>query len=62
MDIKTKTILLWSGVAVLVIAGIAVLFSAFGGSQDPVDDVNAIYTNAAATVELNNKLYRLGPL
>ena len=34
MDIKTKTILLWSGVAVLVIAGIVMLFLAFSGSQD----------------------------
>lgn len=60
MDMKTKTILLWSGVAVLVIAGIAVLFSAFGGSQDPVDDVNAIYTNAAATVAAQQQTLQAG--
>ena len=60
MDTKTKTIILWSGVAVLVIAGIAVLFTAFSGSQDPVDDVNAIYTNAAATVAAQQQTLQAG--
>jgi len=60
MDTKTKTILLWSGVAVLVIAGIVALSTAFGGSEDPVDDVNAIYTNAAATVAAQQQTLQAG--
>ena len=34
MDTNTKTIILWSGVAVLVVAGIVMLFASFGGSKD----------------------------
>jgi len=61
MDIKTKTILLWSGVAVLVIAGITAIFLSFGGSKDTtVDDVNAIYTNAAATVAAQQQTLQAG--
>lgn len=59
---KTRTMLLWVGVGVLVIAGIAVLFTAFGGSEDPVDDVNAIYTNAAATVAAQQLTLQVGTL
>ena len=33
MDTKTKTILLSSGVAILVIAGIVVIFLSFGGLE-----------------------------
>jgi hypothetical protein len=51
MDTNTKKILLWSGVAILIVAGIVILFFAFRGSgNSATDDVNAIYTDAAATV------------
>jgi hypothetical protein len=62
MDTKTRTILLWSGVAVLVIAGVAILFTAFGGSEDPVDDVNVVYTDAAATVAAQQLTLQVGTL
>jgi hypothetical protein len=61
MDTKTKTILLWSGVAVLVVAGIVAIFLSFGGSKDTtVDDVNVIYTNAAATVAAQQQTLQAG--
>jgi hypothetical protein len=61
MDTKTRTILLWSGVAVLIIAGIVTLSLAFGGSKNtPADDVNAIYTNAAATVLAQQQTLQAG--
>jgi hypothetical protein len=61
MDTKTRTILLWSGVAVLIIAGIVILSLAFGGSKNtPADDVNAIYTNAAATVLAQQQTLQVG--
>ena len=51
MDIRTRTILLWSGVAILIVAGIVTLSFSFGGSKDTsTDDLNAVYTNAASTV------------
>jgi hypothetical protein len=61
MDTKTRTILLWSGVAVLVVAGIVTLFIAFSGSMDTAaNDVNAIYTNAAATVAAQQQTLQAG--
>ena len=61
MDTKTRTILLWSGVAVLVIAGIVAIFLSFGGSNNAeVDDVNAVYTNAAATVAVQQQTLQAG--
>jgi len=61
MDMKTRTIVLWSGVAVLVVAGIITLSLAFGGSKNTaVDDVNAIYTNAAATVAAQQQTLQAG--
>lgn len=51
MDMRTRTILLWSGVAVLIVAGMVTLSFSFGGSKDaPEDDLNAVYTNAASTI------------
>ncbi len=47
----SKSTLTWALVAVLGIAGIVVLILAFRGSNNQEDDVNAIYTNAALTVE-----------
>jgi len=63
MDMKTRTILLWSGVAILVVSGIVTLSFAFGGSKDTaIDDVNAIYTNAAATVAAQQQTLQAGML
>ncbi len=51
MDTKTKTILMWSGVALLVVAGIYTLFLSFGANKKlDESEVNAIYTNAASTI------------
>ncbi len=51
MDLKTRKILTWAGVAVFVIAGIAMLLLSFRGPDETAQvDVDAIYTNAAATV------------
>ena len=47
----SRTTIMWALVALLGIAGITTLVFAFGGSNSPEDDVNAIYTNAALTVE-----------
>jgi hypothetical protein len=63
MDMRTRMIVLWSGVAVLVVAGIVTLIFSFGGSKDTaVDDVNAIYTNAAATVAAQQQTLQAGML
>lgn len=45
-----RNLFLWILVGLLVISGIVALVSAFGGEGDNTDDVNAIYTSAAATV------------
>jgi hypothetical protein len=52
MDMRTRTILLWSGVAILIVAGLAMLLLSFGGSEEntPADDIDVAYTNAASTV------------
>jgi hypothetical protein len=51
MDTRTRTIVLWSGVAVLVVAGIIMLVLSLGGSdQTPEQELNAIQTNAAETI------------
>lgn len=42
--------ILWILVGVLVISGIAAIVSAFSGGDSGEDDVNAVYTNAAATL------------
>lgn len=47
----SRTTIMWALVALLGIAGVTTLVFAFGGSNSPEDDVNAIYTNAALTVE-----------
>jgi hypothetical protein len=63
MDMKTKTILMWSGVAVLVVAGIAMLFLSFGGSKETAaEDINLIYTNAASTVAAQQQTLQAGML
>jgi len=46
-----RNAILWGLVAFLVIAGIVALIASFGGGRSAEDDVNAIYTNAAATLE-----------
>lgn len=46
-----RTTIIWILVAVLSVAGIVTLVFAFNGSNSPEDEVNAIYTNAALTVE-----------
>lgn len=47
----SRTTIIWILVAVLGIAGIVTLVFAFSGSNSPEEDVNVIYTNAAATVQ-----------
>jgi hypothetical protein len=58
MDTKTRTILMWAGVAVLVLGGFTLLMLSFSGgkAEDPVVEVEAIYTNAAATVAAQQTL------
>ena len=41
---------LWILVGLLVLAGIVALITAFSGGGDGTDEVNAVYTNAAATL------------
>ncbi len=61
MDIRTRTILMWSGVAVLVVGGIAMLFLSLGGPKETTEtDVNAIDTNAAATVVAQQQTLQSG--
>jgi hypothetical protein len=61
MDTNTKTILLWSGVAVLVVAGIVMLFASMGGSKNNAAiDVNTIYTNAASTIAAQEQTLEAG--
>lgn len=61
MDIRTKTILLWSGMAVLVIAGIVILILSFGRSKDTTTgDINTAYTNAASTVAAQQQTLQAG--
>jgi hypothetical protein len=54
MNTKTtlsRTTILWSLVAILIVAGVITLIYSFsGGQQDAVTEVNAVYTNAAATL------------
>ena len=47
----SRTTLIWILVAILGVAGIVTLILAFRGSSSPEEDVNAIYTNAALTVD-----------
>ncbi len=51
MDMRTKTIVLWAGGAVLVMAGIFIIVLAFNGPKDTTSEVDAIYTNAALTLD-----------
>ena len=61
MDMKTRTILLWSGVAILVFCGIAMLFLSFGRAKNSnTVDVSAIYTNAALTVAVQQQTLQAG--
>jgi hypothetical protein len=62
MDMRTRTILMWAGVAVLVIGGFTLLILSFsgGGSDDPAAEVDAIYTNAAATVAAQQQTLQAG--
>ena len=61
MDTNTRTIALWSGVAVLFVSGIVVLFLSFGGSNNsPAEDLNAVYTNAALTIEAQQQTLQAG--
>ncbi len=47
----SRTTILWSLVAILIVAGVITLVYSFsGGQQNAVTEVNAVYTNAAATV------------
>lgn len=45
-----RNLFLWILVAVLVLSGIIALVTAFSGGASGEDEVNAVYTNAAATV------------
>lgn len=45
-----RNLFLWILVGLLVISGIVALVSAFSGEEDGADEVNAVYTSAAATV------------
>jgi hypothetical protein len=61
MDMRTRAILLWSGVGVLIVTGITMLFLSFGGSKDTaIEDVNVIYTNAASTVAAQQQTLQAG--
>ena len=61
MDTRTKTILLWVSVAILVYCGIAMLFLSFGRAKNNATvDVNAIYTNAALTVAAQQQTLQAG--
>ena len=52
---------MWSGVATLVFAGITLLIISFGNSKgDGINDVNAIYTNAALTVSAQQLTLQAG--
>lgn len=51
---------LWGLVALFVIAGIVALAAAFGGGRAAEDEVNAIYTNAAATLEAQQMTLEAG--
>jgi hypothetical protein len=62
MDTKTKTILMWAGVAVLILGGFSMLALAFGGGKDPAVEVDAIYTNAAATVAAQQQTLQAGTI
>lgn len=47
----SRTTILWSLGAILVVAGVITLvYSVSAGQEDAADEVNAVYTNAAATV------------
>jgi hypothetical protein len=60
MDERTKTISLWVGVAVLVVAGVAMLFASFSGPKNTGNDVNVIYTNAAMTIVAQQQTLEAG--
>ena len=61
MDTNTRTILLWSGVAVLVVGGIVMLFASMNGSKgNAANDVNAVYTNAALTIVAQQQTLEAG--
>lgn len=45
-----RNLFLWILVGLLVISGVVALVSAFGGEDAGEDEVNAVYTSAAATV------------
>jgi hypothetical protein len=46
-----RTTILWALVALLLLAGIVALVLSFGNADAAPEEVNAIYTNAAATLE-----------
>jgi hypothetical protein len=50
MDTRTRTILLWSGGAILFIAGIVILILSFRTPKETVSTVDAVYTDAALTL------------
>lgn len=45
-----RNAILWGLVGLLVLAGIIALIASFNSGDDGADDVNAVYTNAAATL------------
>jgi hypothetical protein len=47
---NNNNLILWIVVAVLILAGIITLVSAFSGGDDGLDEVNASYTSAAETL------------
>ena len=62
MDMRTRTILLWSGGAILVIAGILTIIFSFSGKKDATSEVDAIYTNAALTLDAQVQTLQAGML
>ena len=57
----TRTILMWGGVAILIIGGVVMLFLSFGRREKPAEvDVNAIFTNAASTVAAQQQTLQAG--
>lgn len=64
MDTRTKTILMWSGVGVLVVVGIIMISLAFGGGSNeaPEQELNAIQTHAAETIAAQVQTLQSGML
>jgi len=53
--------LLWSGVAILIVTGVVMLFLSFSKPKDAAaDGLNAVYTNAASTIAAQQQTLQAG--